>query len=565
MDDKQRAADNPGKGNDGGGIDGGRSNGSNDHYQPWLRNGGEPGAAGAASRPAPLPTRTKAIIERADDPSPPMRSAHLSADELLARPIPFSDPAPGPLGLIDRLSQGIADGSSAVRGAWQQGGLGEAVARLELGRRARQSGAALANASRSAMAWAGETSHKTGEALGPVVAKAGEVTGTGLKRIGAGVAVGSRKLAGAARDATGSAMDALATRTGKAPTEPESQLDRLIAGDEAVATAVAPPSAAALPLFAAPTDGGEPDAPPRKGRKPAISAQPVVAATAANPIDSGGDDRTPAQPQVPPRHNRPTGGGGSGGLGGGIGSGIGGPDRPWLRHPATLALGGAFLVAAGFAAGLYWTGPGVDRASTERVVHDYLLNNPEILPQAMARLQANQAAVAVNRLRDRIETPFSGAWAGAADGDVVLTMFTDYACTYCRASLADVERLLGEDRRLKVVFRELPILSPDSEAAARLALAAARRGRYMPMHRALFASRTPDAAARATAADSLGIGAGSAVTGTQQIDDELEKNIALARELGFDGTPSWVVGDRMLTGAVGYQQLKEAVAAAREG
>ena len=559
MDDKQRAANNPGGSDHGGGITTG-----DDHYQPWLRNGDTPGAAGAAPRPAPLPTRPTAIIERADDPAPPMRSAHLSADELLARPIPFTEPAPGTLGLIDRLSQGIADGSQAVRGAWQQGGLGEAVARLELGRRARQGGAALASASRSAIAWAGEASHKTGEALAPVIAKAGEATGTGLKRVGAGLADGSRKLAGATRDATGSVMDAIAARTGGEPPQPESQLDRLIAGDDAVAAAVAPPSAAALPLFAAPTDDIEPEAPQRKGRKPAASAQPVASA-AASTIDFGGDDRSPAPPPAPARALGPSGAGGGNRGGGGGGISSGGLDRPWLRHPATLALGGAFLVAAGFAAGLYWTGPGVDRASTERVVHDYLLNNPEILPQAMARLQANQAAVAVNRLRDRIETPFSGAWAGAADGDVVLTMFTDYACTYCRASLADVERLLGEDRRLKVVFRELPILSPDSEAAARLALAAARRGRYMPMHRALFASRTPDAAARAAAADSMGIGAGSAVTGTQQIDDELEKNIALARELGFDGTPSWVVGDRMLTGAVGYQQLKDAVAAAREG
>jgi protein-disulfide isomerase len=228
-------------------------------------------------------------------------------------------------------------------------------------------------------------------------------------------------------------------------------------------------------------------------------------------------------------------------------------------------LGAALLLASGFAAGLYWTGPGVDRATTERVIHDYLLNNPEILPQAMERLERNRAAQVIDRQRDRIERPFSGAWAGAADGDVTMTVFTDYACTFCRASLADIDRLLREDRNLKVVFRELPILSPDSEPAARLALAAARRGRYMPMHRALFETGSPDADARRDAAVNLDVANDSAALGDAAITRELEGNIALARDLGIDGTPSWVIGDRMLTGAVGYDQLRAAISAARAG
>lgn len=532
MDDTQRPADAGGN--------------SDDHYQPWLRNGDDTPSRAAGQRPAPLPTRPKVVIEHADDPAPPMRSAHLSADELLARPIPISASAPGALGLIDRASQAVADGTTAARTAWQQGGIGDAIARLELGRRSEQSAAALASAARAALIWTGKASRQAGEAIGPVLAKASQATGIGLKRIGSEIAESSRRLGSSARHATGSALDALATRSASPKAQPESQIDRLFANGDDEAPPAPAPDATALPLFSANDAPDSAQPPARKGRKPAAAA-PAAAIPPADVSMNGGDDRS-AFPQQLSRGSRPDG-----------------PARAWLRHPATLALGGACLVSSGFAAGLYWTGPGVDRATTERVIHDYLLNNPEILPQAMERLQANQAAVAVNRLRSRIETPFSGAWAGAADGDVVLTIFTDYACTFCRASLADVERLLAEDRRLKVVFRELPILSRDSEPAARLALAAARRGRYMAMHRALFVARTPDAAARTAAADSLGIATGSAVTGAAQITQELEGNIALARELGFDGTPSWVVGDRMLTGAVGYEQLKAAVAAARAG
>ena len=236
----------------------------------------------------------------------------------------------------------------------------------------------------------------------------------------------------------------------------------------------------------------------------------------------------------------------------------------WARHPASWVLGGIALLGVGFGAGAMWSGPGINREATERTIHDYLLNNPQIIPQAMEKLQSDRQASAINRLRERIEAPFSGAWAGAADGDVVLTVFTDYACTFCRASVPDIDRLLREDRKLKVVFRELPILSRDSEAAARLALVAARRGRYMPMHRALFETATPDSGARAKAAESLAVPADNAQLNDRAITRELESNIAIARELGFDGTPSWVVGDRLLTGAVGYDQLRAAVAAARD-
>lgn len=541
MDDKRQA--------------GGNQSAADDHYQPWLRNDGAARSAGSG-RPAPLPTEPKLVIERADDPAPPMRPAMLSADELLARPIPMTQPAAGTLGLIDRVSQGIADGTTAVRDAWQRGGVSEAVARLELGRRAGEGGRALAAVSRKAWSATAAAARTTGQTVGPLLSRAGSATGSGLKQAGAAVADGGRKLGSATRDAAAAATDAIAARTTKSAPMPQSQLDRLIDADRATPSPPAPDQTEALPLFAAPDAAHAQTA--RKPRKSALAAAALEApVTISAAMAPGGDDRSPLSQTLPTGgHNGPTVRT-SGGAGGG--------DRPWLRHPATLALGGAFLLSTGFAAGLYWTGPGVDRATTERVVHDYLLNNPEILPQAMERLQANQAAASVARLRTRIETPFSGAWAGAADGDVTLTVFTDYACTFCRASVPDIDRLLREDSRLKVVFRELPILSQESEPAARLALAAARRGRYMPMHRALFESGSPDANARTAAAERLGVAAGSAVLDDAAITRELQSNLTLARELGFDGTPSWVVGDRLLTGAVGYEQLRAAIAAARAG
>ena len=96
--------------------------------------------------------------------------------------------------------------------------------------------------------------------------------------------------------------------------------------------------------------------------------------------------------------------------------------------------------------------------------------------------------------RRRWRRPYHGAWAGAADGDVVLVEFFDYACGFCRASNPDVERLLREDPRLKVVWREYPVLGPDSERAAVASMAAAESGRFRQFHDRLFAAGPPSEA-----------------------------------------------------------------------
>ena len=194
-------------------------------------------------------------------------------------------------------------------------------------------------------------------------------------------------------------------------------------------------------------------------------------------------------------------------------------------------------------------------------IRTYLLENPEVITEAMQRLQDKQEARVVAANRSALETPFAGAWAGAADGDVVLVEFFDYACGYCRKSNADIERLLREDPRLKVVWREWPVLGADSEAAARASLAAARAGRFKPFYDSLFAGGrpTPEAVAKARAAAGLGPDLAAEVA-----DQELAKNFQLARELQATGTPTFVVGDRIFQGAVGYEALRDAVKEARE-
>ena len=106
-----------------------------------------------------------------------------------------------------------------------------------------------------------------------------------------------------------------------------------------------------------------------------------------------------------------------------------------------------------------------------------------------------QAREAVLQNRQALEQPYHAAWAGAADGDVVMVQFFDYACPYCHQINGDVERLLREDSRLKVVWREYPVLGPNSESAAIASMAAAEQGRWRQFHAGMFALGRPTEAA----------------------------------------------------------------------
>ena len=202
-----------------------------------------------------------------------------------------------------------------------------------------------------------------------------------------------------------------------------------------------------------------------------------------------------------------------------------------------------------------------DRAAIEKIVREYILTHPEILPQAMENLRAQELTKVVVQNRTAIETPVGDAWEGAADADVTLVEFFDYACGYCRASIADIDRLLAEDKKLKVVYRDMPVLGEDSVEAARLSVAAAMAGKFNTMHKPLYAKGRPTPDALAAVRKEIGLD--KAAVANPAVDQELTKNLQLQRQLDLSGTPAWVVGNKVLVGAVGYDALKAAIAEAR--
>jgi len=200
---------------------------------------------------------------------------------------------------------------------------------------------------------------------------------------------------------------------------------------------------------------------------------------------------------------------------------------------------------------------------SSRIVRQGMLNDPQILMDAADALRDKQYAPTLANSRALIETPFGSSWKGSSKPKVVLVEFYDYACPYCKASNPHVDQLLRENSDLRVVYRELPILGPDSVVSARLSLAASKAGRFQQFHDALYAAGRPAPETNAVAARVANIP--PTPEKDVAIEAELKKNFNLAGQLGATGTPLFVVGDRVLSGAVGYEALKRAVEGARKG
>ena len=243
-----------------------------------------------------------------------------------------------------------------------------------------------------------------------------------------------------------------------------------------------------------------------------------------------------------------------------------------------LGLAGLALVAALIGACAFWlfqravptSLADVDRGRMEVVVHDYILAHPEILVEATQVLhdretaqQQSEAGKIVKANASAILEPVGSAWAGNPRGDVTVVEYFDYNCGYCRASLPTIAQLIASDPKVRIVYRELPILSDASAVAARLSLAAADQGKFQAFHDALYAGGPLTSESIAAAAKSAGLDMAKANAFAPRAQAEISSNLDLARKMGMTGTPSWVIGDRIVSSALQLEELQKAVAAAR--
>ena len=224
-----------------------------------------------------------------------------------------------------------------------------------------------------------------------------------------------------------------------------------------------------------------------------------------------------------------------------------------MKNAAFTAL---IALVFGFAGAGLWSLSGLGEQRTRA----WLVANPEILPEMAEALENREAQARLAEVGSIVTRPFPGAVLGNPQGTRTLVKFTDYGCSFCRASEADVAKLIAADPALRVVIREWPIFD-GSEDAARMALAAARQGKYAAFYKAMFSGgqTSPAAVQRAARLAGLDLAQARVDAGSDAVAAELAQNMQLARTLGFTGTPSWVAEGRILEGAVGFDRLKQAL------
>jgi protein-disulfide isomerase len=225
--------------------------------------------------------------------------------------------------------------------------------------------------------------------------------------------------------------------------------------------------------------------------------------------------------------------------------------------------------------------PGLARADmtpaqkqeVEAVVKAYLLEHPELLQEMMQKLDEQQKAAQADQRQSAIKQYAAAIFhdkadfvAGHADGDITMVEFFDYNCGWCKRGFPELMTLLDDDKKLKFVLKEFPIFGEDSEYAAKAALAAKNQGKYWQFHTTLFktAGKVTKAGVDQTAKD-LGLDMVKLKKDMESpaVAETLARNAALARSLAIEGTPAFVIGDRLIPGYLPHTEMAATIGEVR--
>ena len=209
------------------------------------------------------------------------------------------------------------------------------------------------------------------------------------------------------------------------------------------------------------------------------------------------------------------------------------------------------------------------RSAFEGIIRDYLLKNPAIIREAMQVLQAQEeaakqaaAAQALKQYRSELLQNARSPVGGNPAGDITVVEFFDYNCGYCKRVAPAVNAVVANDPNVRIVYKEFAILGPNSLVAARAALAAKRQGKCGEFHDALMSAEQADTGTVTATAKALGLDYEKLVRDMEdpEITEQLERNYRLANALGINGTPAFVIGDRLVPGAIDENAMMEIIA-----
>ncbi len=216
------------------------------------------------------------------------------------------------------------------------------------------------------------------------------------------------------------------------------------------------------------------------------------------------------------------------------------------------------------------------RQQIEQVIRDYLTKNPEVLIEALQAAeqkvkeqQEERARAAVAARRDELINDPAAPVGGNPKGDVTIVEFFDYRCPYCKQVEPTLAALLKEDAKLRIVYKEFPILGPESVIASRVALAALKQGpgRYERFHSAMMNAKgqiTEEVVLKVAADAGLDMAKIKSDMTAPEIEAVIKRNYALAEALNVRGTPAFIIGDTIAPGAIDLDTLRKMVADARK-
>jgi len=215
----------------------------------------------------------------------------------------------------------------------------------------------------------------------------------------------------------------------------------------------------------------------------------------------------------------------------------------------------------------------LERKTIESIISDYLLQNPSIIREALQNLQiqeenAKKEAVIKNILESKTELfadPDSPS-LGSKNDNASIVVFYDYFCGYCRKSLPALQDLIAKDSTIRVIFKELPILGEQSLTASQASLAAHRQGKFTEFHQALLKIDSATDQDIKKISDGLGLNYETLKKDMKSslINEAISRNLRLAELLQIDGTPAYLVGERIIPGAVDANFLAKVVAEERK-
>ncbi len=212
------------------------------------------------------------------------------------------------------------------------------------------------------------------------------------------------------------------------------------------------------------------------------------------------------------------------------------------------------------------------RQSMEQVIEQYIRTHPEVIEQSLQALEAKREAeekerqkAALGKHQQQLFQDPSSPVSGNLSGEVTLVEFFDYRCGYCKRAAGAVTQLQKDDPRVRVVYKDLPILGEASELAAKAALASKAQGKHQAFHEALLASKG-DMTKESILATAAEVGLDRTRLEADMANPEwqaaIDRNRDLAKNLGISGTPGFIVGTELVPGALDVNGLKELIARA---